>query len=100
MSIDDATPDEWDKVTKKLRKEKEDKEYGDDVESPFHYNKGSIECVDAIEAASTKVEFEGYLRANVLKYVWRFRYKDNIKDLRKARWYLDKLISILNTPGE
>ena len=97
MSIDDATPEEWDKVTRKLR---EDKEYGDDVESPFHYNKGSIECVDAIEAASTKVEFEGYLRANVLKYVWRFRYKDNIKDLRKARWYLDKLISILNTPGE
>ena len=89
MSIDDATPEEWDKVTRKLR---EDKEYGDDVESPFHYNKGSIECVDAIEAASTKVEFEGYLRANVLKYVWRFRYKDNIKDLRKARWYLDKLI--------
>ena len=97
MSIDDATPEEWDKVTRKLR---EDKEYGDDVESPFHYNKGSIECIDAIEAASSREEFEGYLRSNVLKYVWRFRYKDNIKDLRKARWYLDKLISILNTPGE
>ena len=97
MSIDDATPEEWDKVTRKL---KEDKKYGDDVESPFHYNKGSIECIDAIEAASSREEFEGYLRSNVLKYVWRFRYKDNIKDLRKARWYLDKLISILNTPGE
>ena len=97
MSIDDATPEEWDKVTRKL---KEDKKYGDDVESPFHYNKGNIECIDAIEAASSREEFEGYLRSNVLKYVWRFRYKDNIKDLRKARWYLDKLISILNTPGE
>tara|TARA_R110002020_G_scaffold167873_1_gene356436 strand:+ start:891 stop:1184 length:294 start_codon:yes stop_codon:yes gene_type:complete len=97
MSIDDATPEEWDKVTRKLRG---DKEYGDDVDSPFHYNKGSIECIDAIEAASSREEFEGYLRSNVLKYVWRFRYKDNIKDLRKARWYLDKLISILNTPGE
>ena len=97
MSIDDATPEEWDKVTRKLR---EDKEYGDDVESPFHYNKGSIECIDAIEAASTKEEFEGYLRANVLKYVWRFRYKDNIKDLRKAKWYLEKLISSVLIPGE
>ena len=97
MSIDDATPEEWDKVTRKLR---EDKEYGDDVESPFHYNKGSIECVDAIEAASTKEEFEGYVRANVLKYVWRFRYKDNIKDLKKARWYLDKLIDSLMKPEE
>ncbi len=97
MSIDDATPEEWDEVTKKLR---EDKTYGDDVDSPFHYNKGSIECVDAIEAASTKEEFEGYVRANVLKYVWRFRYKDNIKDLKKARWYLDKLIDSLMKPEE
>jgi len=92
MSIDDATPQEWDEVTRKLR---EDKTYGDDVDSPFHYNKGNIECIDAIKAASTKEEFEGYVRANVLKYVWRFRYKDNIKDLRKAKWYLDKLIESL-----
>ena len=92
MSIDDATPQEWDEVNRKLR---EDKTYGDDVDSPFHYNKGNIECIDAIKAASTKEEFEGYIRANVLKYVWRFRYKDNIKDLRKAKWYLDKLIESL-----
>ena len=92
MSIDDATPQEWDEVTRKLR---EDKTYGDDVDSPFHYNNGNIECIDAIKAASTKEEFEGYVRANVLKYVWRFRYKDNIKDLRKAKWYLDKLIESL-----
>jgi len=97
MSIDDATPQEWDEVTRKLR---EDKTYGDDVDSPFHYNNGNIECIDAIKAASTKEEFEGYVRANVLKYVWRFRYKDNIKDLRKARWYLDKLIDSLMKPEE
>ena len=89
MSIDDATPEEWDKV---YRKYKYCIKEGDDLDSPFHYNKGSIECIDAIEAASTKEEFEGYLRSNVIKYIWRFRYKDNIKDLRKARWYLDKLI--------
>ena len=97
MSIDDATPEEWDEVTRKLNK---DKTYGDDVDSPFHYNNGNIECINAIEAASTKEEFEGYLRANVLKYVWRFRYKDNIKDLRKAKWYLEKLISSVLIPGE
>ena len=93
MSINDATPQEGDEVAKKIR---EDKTYGDDVDSPFHYNNSNIECIDAIEAASTKEEFEGYLRANVLKYVWRFRYKDKIKDLRKARWYLDKLILSVN----
>lgn len=87
MSIDNATPEEWDRVHQKLKKQ------SSVVSSPAHYNKGNIECIDAIEAASTKEEFEGYLRNNVLKYVWRFRYKDNITDLRKARWYLDKLIS-------
>ena len=87
MSIDDATPEEWDTVYQKLKNQ------SNNVSSPAHYNKGNIECIDAIEAASTKEEFEGYLRNNVLKYVWRFRYKDNVTDLRKARWYLDKLIS-------
>ena len=85
MSIDDATPEEWNRVHQTLKRGR------DDVSSPVHYNKGSIECIEAIEASSTKEEYEGYLRNNVLKYVWRFRYKDNIKDLRKARWYMDKL---------
>ena len=92
MSIDDATPDEWDYVSKINRQLRQSKKEGDDVSSPFHYNSGNIECIDAIKAASSKEEFEGYLRANVLKYIWRFRYKDNIKDLRKAKWYLDRLI--------
>ena len=87
MSIDNATPKEWDTVHQQLKNQ------SSVVSSPAHYNKGNIECIDAIEAASTKEEFEGYLRNNVLKYVWRFRYKDNVTDLRKARWYLDKLIS-------
>jgi ribosomal protein S17E len=98
MSIDDATPEEWDEVHQKLKNLGISHEglirnkYGNDVDSPFHYNKGSIECIDAIQSASTKEEFEGYLRNNVIKYVWRFRYKDNIKDLNKAKWYLEKLI--------
>jgi len=103
MSINDATPDEWDyvnKVNRQLRQSKKEGKEGDDVSSPFHYNNSNIECIDAIQAASTKEEFEGYVRANVLKYVWRFRYKDKLKDLRKARWYLDKLIESLMTPEE
>jgi hypothetical protein len=64
----------------------------DDVNKPMHYNNGNVECIEAIRAASTKEEFEGYLRGNVLKYIWRYRYKDNLKDLKKAQWYLNKLI--------
>ena len=65
----------------------------DVVNKPPHYGNGKVECIEAIDAASTKEEFEGYLRGNVLKYVWRFRYKDNVKDLQKAKWYLEKLIN-------
>ena len=65
----------------------------DEVNNPVHYNKGGIECIQGIQAVSTKEEFEGYLRGNIIKYVWRYRYKDNLKDLEKAKWYLNMLIS-------
>jgi hypothetical protein len=101
MSINDATPAEWDEVTSKVRSYKREiveptePIEDDDVEHPVHYNNGNVECIEAIEAASSKKEFEGYLRGNVIKYIWRFRYKDGEKDLRKAKWYLEKLISFL-----
>ena len=47
MSIDDATPEEWDEVHQKLKNL--GNRYGNDVDSPFHYNKGNIECIDAIK---------------------------------------------------
>lgn len=63
----------------------------DMVNSPPHYNKAGVECIDAI-AAATGEGFEFYLQGNILKYLWRYRYKNGTEDLKKARWYLDKLI--------
>ena len=64
----------------------------DVVNQPPHYNKGSIECINAIEASMTKEEFAGYLKGNVLKYVWRYNYKGKPKeDLDKSHWYLERL---------
>ena len=65
------------------------------VNSPPHYNKGAIECIDAIEAMLTHEEYVGYLRGNSLKYRWRFRYKNGIQDLEKAEWYEQRLMEIL-----
>ena len=94
MSIDDVTPDEWNTINRELNKDEGNTiALKDEVNHPLHYNNGKVECIEAIDAASTKEEFEGYLRGNVLKYVWRFRYKDNVKDLQKAKWYLEKLIA-------
>ena len=67
----------------------------DVVNKPKHYNQGTIECIDAIEAMLTHEEFVGYLRRNSLKYRWRFRYKNGTEDLLKAQWYERKLLKVL-----
>ena len=67
----------------------------DVVNSPRHYNQGGIECIDSIQAMLNKEEFIGYLRGNSHKYRWRFRYKNGIEDLRKAEWYENKLLEII-----
>jgi len=66
----------------------------DPVNRPSHYASGDIECIDAIEAQMTPEEFKGYLRGNVVKYVWRFDHKGGEESLKKALWYLNKLIVV------
>ena len=66
----------------------------DPVEKPMHYAAGSVECIDAIEAQLTPEEFRGYLKGNVAKYMWRERKKGGKESLKKARWYLNKLIDL------
>lgn len=117
-SIDDITPEQWDSLRAKetgrdhkfqvqwLDEEEEEEDnapndhplFGDQnmVDNPPHYNNGSVECIEAIEAMLTKDEYIGYLRGNALKYMWRFRYKKKpFEDLRKARWYEERLMKFL-----
>jgi len=63
----------------------------DMVNSPPHYNDGGIECIEAIEASMSKEAFRGYLKGNMLKYLWRYEHKGGKEDLDKANWYLTKL---------
>jgi len=65
----------------------------DPVNHPDHYTQGGIECIDAIEAATTGLQgAEAYNTGQVIKYMWRWKWKNGIEDLEKARWYLDRLI--------
>ena len=57
------------------------------VDHPSHYNRGSMEVIDAIEGLEL-----GFLEGNVLKYVARYKSKNGVNDLRKAMWYLTRLI--------
>ena len=69
----------------------------DTVNHPSHYTDGGIECIEAIEAALTTEEFRGYCKGNVAKYCWRERHKGGTESLKKARWYLDRLIQLDET---
>ncbi|MBQ5695934.1 MAG: DUF3310 domain-containing protein, partial [Clostridium sp.] len=40
-------------------------------------------------------EFTGFLRGNIIKYVWRYKDKNGLEDLKKAQWYLNKLIEVV-----
>jgi len=64
----------------------------DNVNHPGHYCQGGIECIKAIEASMTPEEFQGYCKGNVMKYIWRFREKNGLEDLKKARVYLGWMI--------
>ena len=63
----------------------------DMVNNPPHYNKYGVECLDAIRSAIGE-GYEYYLQGNIIKYLWRYRYKNGVEDLEKAKFYLDKMI--------
>ena len=67
----------------------------DMVNNPPHYNKYGVECIEAIQSA-TGEGYEYYLQGNIIKYLWRYRYKNGVQDLEKAQWYLSRLIEIKN----
>jgi hypothetical protein len=69
----------------------EERRHWEDVRKQSHYAYG-IEPIDYMRSRFTAGEFRGYLAGNVIKYLSRFRGKDGVKDLEKAKVYLDWLI--------
>lgn len=62
------------------------------VNKPAHYTMGKIECIDVIEDQQMTFNI-----ASCLQYLWRYRYKKNeILDLKKAKWYLEREIMRLH----
>ena len=68
--------------------EGENRPESDPVNAPSHYT-GQIECIDYLRDKMTKEEFTGFCVGNVLKYVSRWRKKDGLQDLKKARVYMN-----------
>ena len=108
MSINDASPEMWNKLREKYGAmadeefkydfRKDQLEYPsipdpDPVNNPQHYNSGNIECIEAIQESMSVEAYKGYLKGNTMKYLWRYDYKGKAsEDLEKAGWYLNRLI--------
>lgn len=93
MNVMDGHDGDLHTAMAELRQDRDKGATTDAVAHPAHYTSGEIECIDAMRAALLHEEFVGYLRANVMKYIWRYDRKGApVQDLRKAEWYLDRLI--------
>lgn len=59
----------------------------DVVEKPVHYNQQPIECIKFTENMN-------FCIGNAFKYVWRYKQKNGVEDLKKARWYIERQLSM------
>lgn len=71
----------------------------DMVNQPPHYTRGGVECIDALASATAGLEgLDAVCTANAIKYLWRWKHKNGVEDLRKAQWYIAKLIETSVAP--
>lgn len=90
----------FDECTKYEEGEKMSKT-NDAVNHPQHYCHGGIETIDIVKAKMSPERFRGFLQGNVIKYVTRAEFKGKqLEDLKKAAWYLDRLITELEKDKE
>lgn len=68
--------------------------HSDPVNHPSHYKTGKYECIDVMEEALGRDAVKGFCLCNSFKYLYRAKKKNGLEDLKKARWYLDKLIEM------
>ena len=70
----------------------------DIVNKPAHYTQGKVECLESLQSMMSEQSFRDFLRAQVIKYVWRSEDKGNSEiDLRKAGFYLNRLLQLQQT---
>ena len=65
----------------------------DNVNHPSHYTQGGVECIEALKAGTATLKgIDAVCTANAIKYLWRWKEKNGVEDLEKAKWYINRLI--------
>lgn len=63
---------------------------------PEHYTYSKYECINVLKDVLGEEGFKEFCRGNVFKYLWRYNHKNGKEDLLKAKYYLEKLVEVLN----
>ena len=64
------------------------------VNHPSHYETGKFECIEVMEEALGRDVVKGFCIGNAFKYLYRAKRKNGLEDLKKAQWYLNRIISM------
>lgn len=65
----------------------------DNVNHPSHYTHGKYECIDILQDITSDLQgLDAICTANAVKYLWRWKHKNGVEDLKKAVWYINRLI--------
>ena len=67
----------------------------DVVGCPQHYTSTSIECIDAMRETQGVEATKQFCICNAFKYLWRHNAKNGDEDIKKASWYLNKAVSLM-----
>ena len=66
----------------------------DNINHPSHYETEGIECIEAMEITQGREAVKSFCLCNAYKYLWRHKNKNGLEDLKKARWYMDRYITM------
>jgi hypothetical protein len=67
----------------------------DNVNHPSHYETGKFECIEVMIETQGVQAARDFCICNAFKYLWRHNRKNGDEDIKKANWYLNKAVEIM-----
>ena len=94
-STSEFTDEELDLALRDMEKDDPGQHEFDAVERPAHYASTSIECIDAMRETQGDEAVKSFCICNAFKYLWRHNSKNGDEDIKKANWYLNKAVELM-----
>lgn len=88
--LNEHVADDYNRWTYDANRRGSDFDCGDNVNHPSHYTQGDIECIEVLEQLAANGH--DFRILNAIKYLWRYRAKGGNESLRKAVWYIERVL--------